>query len=162
MSNERAALHKTFRAMGIRLLITSSLLLAAFVMGCAGGTATPPELVADRSSCHKCQMLISDTRYAAAINDGEIRTFDDIGCMLSAITSMKQEPANVWVRDFNKNTWLDARKASYVFAAKLGTPMNYGFVAVVSRTEAQSLATRVAGQPIDSWGQLRQQFKERR
>jgi hypothetical protein len=106
-------------------------------------------------------MLVSDTRYAGAINDGEEKIYDDLGCMLSAFGRMKVEPKYVWVREYEKNVWLDTRAAIFVYAPKLGTPMNYGYVAVGDALEAAQLAAKVDGRVLGEWKAVVTFFKQR-
>ena len=40
--------------------------VAMLAVACGARSATPPEIVVDRTACHHCGMLISDRRYAAA------------------------------------------------------------------------------------------------
>jgi len=81
--------------------------------------------------------------------------------MLSAMSRMKVEPKYIWVREYEKNTWLEARAAVYVYAPKLGTPMNYGFVAVSDASEAAQLAAEVGGRVLGDWNSVVTFFKQR-
>ncbi|GEM_PF-6102241 len=104
-------------------------------------------------------MSILESRYIAAI-DGPI-LFDDIGCMLFALEDHKESPAHIWVCDYQKNIWLDARTAAYVYAPMLGTPMNSGYVALSDSIAAVNLASYVHGVAYASWDELVLSFRLR-
>ena len=105
--------------------------------------------------------MVHDLRYAAAFNDGNERIFDDIGCMLSTVTAEGHEPKAMWVMDYQRYAWLDAHHAVFVYAPKLGTPRNYGFIAIGSIEAAQRLARSTDGQVLDGWDQVVAFFKAR-
>ena len=118
------------------------LLLAggALLAGC-GKKGNCPEGMAeikwDRDTCVRCNMVISDPRFAAELRGGEKDTafkFDDIGCVAFWL---KAQPwgaaaARIWVADAgsrgNEVQWLDARKAQYLGGKS--SPMGYNFAAV--------------------------------
>ncbi|MCU0684097.1 MAG: hypothetical protein MUF34_17960 [Polyangiaceae bacterium] len=73
-------------------------------------------------------MLVGDRRYAAqAVDGGERRFFDDVGCMASWFEGRGEEPAHAWVRDAEAARWVDVRRARFAPGAK--TPMDFGFEA---------------------------------
>ncbi len=143
------------------LLLVTRFSLLITLLSCSAGKPEPPKIIADRSSCSFCKMLISDTRYAGALNNGQEALYDDLGCMFSAVSKMKSEPEYLWVRDYNTNVWLDARAAVFVYAPKLGTPMNYGYVAVRDASEAAQLAGHIDGRVIGDWNAVVTFFKEK-
>lgn len=122
------------------LLLSGGLLLAA-----CGKKGHWPEGMAeikwDRDTCVRCNMVISDPRFAAQMRGGEKDTvfkFDDIGCLVfwlrdrAAQYPWMTEPATrMWVADSNDMsgaTWLDPRTAHYL-GGRL-SPMGYNFAAV--------------------------------
>ncbi len=109
-------------------------LLTAMCTSCADKTYTPPEIIVDKSSCARCAMLISDSRYAAAIKSGaSYLVFDDIGCMLTYIEANHGvDDKLVWVRDYTMDTWIGAKQAQFFHAEGDVTPMGYGYIAVTS------------------------------
>jgi len=135
--------------------------LTALFLGCALGKPEPPKITQDRAACSKCRMLVSDLRYASAFNDGSDKVFDDIGCMLNLIASNDLKPVSIWVIDYQKYSWLDATQAIFVYAPKLGTPMNYGYVAVATTEAANNLAARVDGRVLGDWNATLSFFKGR-
>jgi nitrous oxide reductase accessory protein NosL len=95
----------------------------------------------DRDTCVRCNMVISDPRFAAEMRGGEkdvVFKFDDVGCLVfwlrdkAAQHPWMAEPATrLWVADANDasgKTWLDARRARYR-GGRL-SPMGYNFAAV--------------------------------
>src|ERR1043165_497770 len=100
--------------------------------GCKQSTIEPPELVADKIACKTCNMLVSETKFAAAFedSDGNMQIFDDIGCMLTVLRSKQKLPEHIWVRDYRQDEWIEANAATFVSSQKLGTTQNYRFVAL--------------------------------
>lgn len=99
------------------------------------------EIKWDRDTCVRCNMVISDPRFAAELRGGEKNTvfkFDDIGCLVfwqrdkAAQHPWMAEPATrMWVADstdMSGATWLDPRQAHYL-GGRL-SPMGYNFAAV--------------------------------
>ncbi|MBI4755848.1 MAG: hypothetical protein HY778_10655 [Betaproteobacteria bacterium] len=95
----------------------------------------------DRDTCVRCNMVISDRRFAAEMRGGPKETvfkFDDIGCAVfwqrdkaADHPWMREAGTRLWVADVgsrgNEVKWLDARTAQYI--AKT-SPMGYNFGAV--------------------------------
>lgn len=123
--------------------VLAPLLLAGFLAGCGGEPETGPVAVKwDRDTCARCNMALSDKRYAAQVRGGpkhQAYRFDDFGC---AVFWLRDKPwagdpaTEFWVMDTRSGNWIDARKAHYV-PGKM-TPMAYGFGAV-ALPEAGSL-----------------------
>jgi len=99
------------------------------------------EIKWDRDTCVRCNMVISDPRFAAQLRGGDKNTafkFDDIGCLVfwlrgkAAQHAWMAEPATrMWVADstdMRGATWLDAHRAHYL-GGRL-SPMGYNFAAV--------------------------------
>ncbi len=94
----------------------------------------------DRDTCVRCNMVISDPRFAAEMRGGEKDVafkFDDIGCLVfwlrdkAAQHAWMNDPATrMWVADaadMSGATWLDVRQAHYL-GGRL-SPMGYNFAA---------------------------------
>ncbi len=122
------------------LLALALALLAA--CGQSVNTNEPPEIVYGQDTCDRCNMIISEERYAAAYwtAEGEARRFDDIGGMLAFITEEREEAASYWVHDFNSVKWIRAEEASYVLDGDLMTPMGFGIAAFADAEMAQMMA----------------------
>jgi hypothetical protein len=95
------------------------------------------EIKWDRDTCVRCNMIISDRRFAAQAYGGpQKRTFkfDDIGCAvfwLNALAWGNEAATKLWVADSGGGdavNWLDARQAHY--AGGKSSPMGYNFAAV--------------------------------
>ncbi|MDT3737078.1 MAG: nitrous oxide reductase accessory protein NosL [Denitratisoma sp.] len=125
------------------LLLSGGLLLAP--LAACGRKESWPEGMAeikwDRDTCVRCNMVISDPRFAAQMRGGEKNAafkFDDVGCLVfwlrdkAAQYPWMAEPATrMWVADstdMSGTTWLDARQAHYL-GGRL-SPMGYNFAAV--------------------------------
>jgi copper chaperone NosL len=110
-----------------RALLVAFALLA--VTGCAPAEGPQP-IAYDREPCSHCRMLISEPRFAAQLEtrDGEVRSFDDPGCLLAAQAARPQETRAVWFHHVREDRWLDT--GSVAFVEIEGTPMGYGLGAV--------------------------------
>jgi copper chaperone NosL len=133
----------------------------ALLLGCKATRTGPPELVADKIACNKCNMLLSETRFAAAFEDkdGNAQVFDDIGCMLGVLRSLPKLPEHIWVRDYRQDLWIEANTATFVSSQKLGTPMNYGFVALANAQDADELARANDGKVLAGFDTLMKEFR---
>lgn len=125
------------------LRLSGGLLLAPLA-ACGEKGSWPEGMVEikwDRDTCVRCNMVISDPRFAAQLRGGDKNTafkFDDIGCLVfwlrdkAAQHPWMAEPATrLWVADstdMRGATWLDAHRAHYL-GGRL-SPMGYNFAAV--------------------------------
>jgi copper chaperone NosL len=132
-----------------RLMRTYTLLLLAILMfavsnGCGRevNTEAPPRIVYGQDVCDRCNMIISEERYAAAYwnEAGEARRFDDIGGMLAHIEEHGEKAVSFWVHDFETAEWIRAEEATFVVDSDLITPMGFGIVAFSDGGLAQSMA----------------------
>lgn len=118
--------------------------LALALLGACGNKGNWPEGMApikwDRDTCVRCNMVISDRRFAAEMRGGERDTvfkFDDIGCLIfwmrnkaSQFPWMAEPATRMWVADTTNargELWLDPRTASYLGGRP--SPMGYNFAA---------------------------------
>ncbi len=116
-----------------------------------------PELVIhlDQDKCHRCGMLISDRRYAAAMflkGERDFRKYDDVGCMLVEYNQIdKSRIMAVIVHDYNSGKPLKAENAWFAVAPKnkLITPMGYGVVALEKYEDAEQIAKQYGGKVLD-------------
>lgn len=102
----------------------------------------PPEIVYGEDVCTECGMIISEPRFASAYytQDGEARSFDDIGGMLTHHAEHQEDVAQFWVHDYETEEWIVAEEAFYVSGEELHTPMGYGVVAFSDQERAQQFA----------------------
>lgn len=114
----------------------------------------------DRDTCVRCNMVISDPRFAAEMRGGEggngkdtVFKFDDIGCLVfwqrdkaARHPWMNDAATRMWVAessDMRGTTWLDPRQAHYV-GGRL-SPMGYNFAAVRDAPQEIPLGDAVPG-----------------
>lgn len=118
--------------------------LAAALSGCKKGNWPEgmAEIKWDRNTCVRCNMVISDRRFAAEMRGGPTQTvfmFDDIGCLIFWLRDkidkypwMTDASTRLWVADSDSKNrdemqWFDPRQASYVGKT---SPMGYNFGAI--------------------------------
>ena len=141
-----------------RFLAASAFLLAP--LSACGKKGNWPEGMAeikwDRDTCVRCNMVISDPRFAAQMRGGEKNTafkFDDIGCLVFWLRDktaqfpwMAAADTRMWVADaadMSGATWLDVRQAHYL-GGRL-SPMGYNFAAVRAAPQEIPLGDAVSG-----------------
>jgi len=136
--------------------------LAALLAGC-GNKGNWPEGMAeikwDRDTCVRCNMVISDRRFAAQTRGGPNNTvfkFDDVGCLifwqkekLDRYPWLADSATRHWVADYESKSreemrWLDPKQASFVSRT---SPMGYN-LAAVSAPLAGALDFNAASQNI--------------
>lgn len=126
--------------------------IALAVLGACSKSGNWPEgmqaIKWDRDTCVRCNMVISDRRFAAEMRGGERDTvfkFDDVGCLIFWMRNkanqfpwMGDPATRMWVADFDGKGehWLDPRHAKYL--AGRASPMGYNYAAIV-REEASEL-----------------------
>lgn len=124
-----------------------SLLLA----GCpdTGPGDGPPELRYGVDPCDRCQMIISEERHAAAYvtTAGEVRRFDDIGCLLERRDASVDPVATVWLHDAD-GAWVKQGEATIVRAPDAITPMGSGLFAFRDPERARAFATERGGEVV--------------
>lgn len=144
-------------------MLLTGLLVLLSIAGCAPGQteATPPEIIYGETVCAKCNMIISDERFAAgyayevAAGRYESLAFDDVGDMLEYAAEHPEHAIKTWyVHDYADRSWLDAATATYVVSQDVQSPMGSGIAAFADAAAANELAQRVNGQVYD-WPGLR-------
>ncbi|MED1490186.1 nitrous oxide reductase accessory protein NosL [Bacillus smithii] len=121
--------------------------LFLIISGC-GKKAEPVAINEKTDTCAYCNMAIMDNQYATEVVLANNKTmkFDDLGCMYKWISENKDQKIQAkFVRDFNTKKWLEAEKATYVYAKSLKTPMSYNVVAFKNKNDAQSFAKKHNG-----------------
>lgn len=139
-----------------RAAIVGVLTLAA---GAACGVKAdgPPDIVVDRTPCAHCGMLVSEPAFAAAyLREGsDARIFDDIGCLLNAISGeANPERLRFWFHDAATAVWIDRTEAVFVRSARLRTPMSGGIVAYRGRAAAERGAAQNEAVIVGSFDDL--------
>lgn len=139
------------------------LITAAMLTGCGGGNdpLAPPKIFYGEDVCIQCSMIISDERYAAAINaeldDGRFvsRLFDDVGDMLEYMATHGDEHIlATFVHDHDSHDWIDAMTATYIHSPMLHTPMASGVGAFATTSGADAALVNLGG-TILNWAELK-------
>ncbi|MHC4577558.1 MAG: nitrous oxide reductase accessory protein NosL [Planctomycetota bacterium] len=138
------------RAAEARLAVVA--LCAGVLLGCGGAAPQPVELVLDEEACSLCRMAVSQRPFAAeaVARTGRADFFDDIGC-LARWSRERAVPAEtgLFVVDHETGDWLEARRAHYVRADRLQTPMASGLAAFAARERAAAAARKLGGRVLD-------------
>jgi copper chaperone NosL len=127
------------------------LALAALLGGCGKlDLSQPPNIRFGQEACAYCRMIISDERFAAAMVDegGEVLKFDDIGCLVQHEAEHLRPGGVSWVRGFEGRSWLRAREATFVYSARVNSPMNHGLAAFSDAQAAGELANEPANRTM--------------
>ena len=122
----------------------------------------------DRDACYICRMGLTDQRYnVQAINEyGEVRWYDDIGCLAEDIRNEEQwnqwkgNKVKFWIGDASKanepSNWIDAEKAFYDYGKD--TPMGYGYSAYLKQTDSTTYSFKETLKRIDIGKTMRENF----
>lgn len=108
------------------------LCLIVLLSSCGKPDLSPREINQKTDKCKVCNMMIDHPEQAAQIvyMNEDHYIFDDIGCLIEQYKQEnKKEIGMMYVKDYKKNKWIDAKKAYYVYHKKTWTPMNYGVAA---------------------------------
>ena len=124
--------------------------IAMLAVACGARSATPPEIVVDRTACHHCGMLISERRYAAAVRSAEgDRLFDDIGCLINALKGRAPDGEALWFNDASSGEWITGTPV-FVSSPAFRTPMSGGVLAYRTQAAAEQAAAQHQGGVIRS------------
>ncbi len=99
-----------------------------------------PREISSNDVCKACNMGVTDVKYAAQLvkDNGDQEVFDDIGCLMEYMMDIdSSEVSAAFVMDVSKKKWVNAEKATYVYAETNSTPMNYGVIAFDSKKSAE-------------------------
>ncbi len=143
--------------MNTRALAGAALLTMAAGLGCSARADGPPRIEEDRTACSHCGMLVSERMYAAAYRapGHEARVFDDIACLGQAARAERDGAAlTFWFHDARTREWIDGRRATFVHAPGLNTPMAGGMLAYGDDAAAGEAAADHRGRVIGGLDQL--------
>lgn len=117
-----------------------------FFVACAASEIKPVDIQAE-DACSFCKMAISEKQFASEFvaPDGEVRKFDDIGCMLEFVKSKNPQNVTFFVNDYNTRQWLKADRAFFVHSSEIDTPMNGGYIAFNDQAQAKAAAAKFKG-----------------
>jgi copper chaperone NosL len=116
-----------------RTLVVFAAALAALAVALYWAQSPPDgpiEPTWSRTPCARCGMLVGEPAFAAQLHThaGDVRFFDDAGCLLLYAAEHASEEAGVWFRHLREERWIPAERAGFVAAE--ATPMGYGLGAV--------------------------------
>jgi len=121
------------------IFVFLSLLFMGSLTGCDKKIDLKPQKMHwDRDICQRCDMAISERKYAVQVvnpKTGKHYLFDDIGCAVLWMDENKipwKDKAVIWITDAKTGKWIDARKALYT--DDMITPMAYGIAAFTKKT----------------------------
>lgn len=125
------------------------LVAALMAVGCQRrGAEAPPKIRYGQEACVACRMLITEERFAAAVDTpAETVVFDAIECLVRWVAA-GAEARRIWVHDHDSSAWLDGRTAWFVHSRELVTPMGAGLVAFATEQAARGLAGRLQGEVL--------------
>jgi copper chaperone NosL len=127
----------------------NGLIIAIATLVACGNRPLRPIDVDATDMCARCRMAISQSRYAAELidRDGDVRKFDDIGCMVRYTQDNHLDPRqqNYFVMDYGSRHWLEAARAFYVRSEAIPSPMSGGIVAFPDRSQASQFARGIDG-----------------
>jgi copper chaperone NosL len=132
-----------------RVLVVALVVLA--LAGCPGAEAPagPPDVRYGVDACDRCQMIINEARHAAAYVTaaGEVRRFDDIGCLVEHRAATPEQVASVWLHG-QDGAWVEGARATVVRAPDVITPMGSGLLAFADENEARAFASQRGGEVV--------------
>lgn len=129
------------------LALIASLALVGFT-----SQGKPVEVMPEADECATCAMAVTDVPLSAEITlkDGDVKKFDDIGCMAQYVKRKKLADAKIkgmFVHDLKTKQWLALERATLV-KSTYPTPMRYGIVAFASPAEAKTLPAKYQGKVV--------------
>lgn len=130
-----------------KILLTAGLLtvIVSLLIACQKAPLKPVDIAAD-DLCAYCKGIITEKQYAAEFitNDGFVRKFDDIACMVQHAKGKvkKENIAAYFIMDFPSQKWVPAQEAKYVKSDKFKTPKDGGILAFKDPAKAQALASQ--------------------
>lgn len=107
-----------------------------------------PEEFASEDVCTQCKMAISEKQFAAEFFtfEGEVRKFDDIGCMVDYLkANATTKPTVFFFIDYETKKWIKGNAVTLVKSDSLVTPMYGGIVAFDDQARATAAAPKIKG-----------------
>lgn len=126
----------------------TSIIVFLLMSGCQSERVLP-NIRYGEEPCAHCRMLINEANFATAYetNAGEMRKFDDFGCM--ALQLEEETAVVVWVSDYETQKWLQATDAFFVYSEEIKSPMGDSILAVSTEQRAKALAAQFKGEVLE-------------
>lgn len=107
----------------------------------------PEPIAYGRDTCAHCRMHLSQPGFAGELRDrdGVLTKYDDIGCLLRAMTRKHEEVPEAWVEDHGGGGLIPLVGAHLVRSAGVATPMGGGIVAFREEAVARAFAAEHGG-----------------
>lgn len=158
----RTSVHTLTRQ--IRAVSLILLVLPALVIACQqGGTGGQAKIKYGHQLCSKCGNTIDEARFAAQyeLPNGQVKVFDDPGCLFRAFSKERVAPSSVHFRDHGSDGWLPADKAWFAWTPQTRSPRGYGWAAYASFGDAQNAVTSAGGGEILHFEQAKERVAPR-
>ncbi|RSK28401.1 nitrous oxide reduction protein [Bacillus sp. HMF5848] len=128
-----------------RLLVFCTIIL--LLAGCGGSPSYEPrDINPEIDVCVICNMSVAAIDHATEVivKNGDVYTFDDIGCMLEFIVEREQNENDImksYVTDFVTGEWVDFQSAHFTYDKRFWTPMAFGVIAFANEEDAVAYIT---------------------
>lgn len=144
--------------MKLFFVLTCALFVSLLFSSCtASQEQKPPEISYGFDVCEQCRMSIDHPEFSAAFTTsiGDVRKFDDIGCMIKFMHKHESIAADfVYAANYNTKLLIDGEKAFFVRTKKVATPMGYGIIAFENESSARTFPIQQSDQ-ILSYDEVR-------
>ena len=135
------------------LLMTVFVTVMMILAACTGTSEYPPvDIDPETDICIKCNMHVPDDMFGVEYitGSGDVKKFDDLGCMIKYMKESSDDIATVYVKDYLTEEWIDAETAAYVNDPEIITPMSNGVVSFKTKEDAEQFVTeREQGEIFD-------------
>ncbi len=110
----------------------------------------PDAIVYGRDTCARCRMPIGQPGLGGEIRNkrGAVTKYDDVGCLLQAMSAMRTEVPEVWVEDQAGGGFVPLLLATFVKDSKVTTPMAHGVFAFKDAAVAGAFAKSNGGRVV--------------
>ncbi|MDX8367419.1 nitrous oxide reductase accessory protein NosL [Cytobacillus sp. IB215665] len=125
-------------------VLLSTIMITILLSSCSKEIAYKPrEINPDIDICTICNMSVAHIDHATEVilDNGEILTFDDIGCMIEYIERSEENTTAInksYVRDIKSNEWIELQDAHFAYHQEFWTPMAYGVISFATKQQAET------------------------
>lgn len=151
-------------------IVLMAIVLLLSLSGCGNNNYKPVPINEQTDKCPICNMQVKNNQFSTEIilENGRPIEFDDIGHMFEWMKENKdQKIANSYVRDYYTKSWIDLKKATYVYNIKVRTPMAYNVISFTKYNDAKKFVAQNGGKLLTyadltrhSWIQNKEMQKE--